>query len=408
MKSVGEAMAIGRTFAERSRRRRARLETGRDGLWRASARLPRLASRDATRDDRRRRAERSAPLRREALRARHARRGRSRDARRDRPGVRSTQLTQDRRRRGAARRPAERRRADAASSCREAKRLGFSDAQLAELTATTEDDVRARRAEAGVTPVFAASTRAPPSSWRTTPYFYSTYESEDESAPTARRRRSSSSAAARTGSGRGSSSTTAASTPSQALRELGFETIMVNCNPETVSTDYDTSDRLYFEPLTLEDVLAICDEREAGGRHRAVRRPDAAQARRAARERAACRSSERAPTRSTAPKTAGASTSSSTKLGLRAPARRHRARRRGGVRVGRAASATRVLVRPSYVLGGRAMMIAYSRTSSSDITSREARATAGRRRSSSTSSSRTRSRSTSTALATASAPSSAA
>ena len=64
-----------------------------------------------------------------------------------------------------------------------------------------------------------------------------------------------------------------------ALREDGFETIMVNCNPETVSTDYDTSDRLYFEPLTLEDVLEIVARREAVGRDRAVRRPDAAQAR---------------------------------------------------------------------------------------------------------------------------------
>jgi carbamoyl-phosphate synthase large subunit len=71
-----------------------------------------------------------------------------------------------------------------------------------------------------------------------------------------------------------------------ALRDAGFETIMVNCNPETVSTDYDTSDRLYFEPLTLEDVLEIIDaERERPcGRDRAVRRPDAAQARARAEE----------------------------------------------------------------------------------------------------------------------------
>ena len=64
-----------------------------------------------------------------------------------------------------------------------------------------------------------------------------------------------------------------------ALREDGFETIMVNCNPETVSTDYDTSDRLYFEPLTLEDVLEIVHVEKPVGRDRAVRRADAAQAR---------------------------------------------------------------------------------------------------------------------------------
>ena len=72
-----------------------------------------------------------------------------------------------------------------------------------------------------------------------------------------------------------------------ALRELGFETIMVNCNPETVSTDYDTSDRLYFEPLTFEDVHAIFDDEKPMRRDRAVRRADAAQARR-------CRSSAQA------------------------------------------------------------------------------------------------------------------
>ncbi len=96
-----------------------------------------------------------------------------------------------------------------------------------------------------------------------------------------------------------------------ALREEGFETIMVNCNPETVSTDYDTSDRLYFEPLTLEDVLAICRRREAGGRHRAVRRPDPAQAGGAARagRRRCC--SAPAPTPSTGPRTASASASCS-------------------------------------------------------------------------------------------------
>ena len=71
-----------------------------------------------------------------------------------------------------------------------------------------------------------------------------------------------------------------------ALREAGFETVMVNCNPETVSTDYDTSDRLYFEPLTIEDVLEIVAAREADRRHRPVRRADAAAARRCALEKA--------------------------------------------------------------------------------------------------------------------------
>ena len=92
--------------------------------------------------------------------------------------------------------------------------------------------------------------------------------------------RSSSSAAGRTASGRASNSTIAAATPPSRCARRAIETIMINCNPETVSTDYDTSDRLYFEPLTAEDVLAILGQgagsRNAEGRHRAVRRPDAA------------------------------------------------------------------------------------------------------------------------------------
>jgi carbamoyl-phosphate synthase large subunit len=102
---------------------------------------------------------------------------------------------------------------------------------------------------------------------------------------------------------------------SMALRELGFETIMVNCNPETVSTDYDTSDRLYFEPLTLEDVLEICEEERPWGV--IVQFGGQTPLKLACRSRApACRSSARAPTRSIAPRTASASTSCC-KLGLR-------------------------------------------------------------------------------------------
>ena len=89
-----------------------------------------------------------------------------------------------------------------------------------------------------------------------TPYYYSTYEDEDEVRPGTRADASSSSGRARTASVRGSSSTTAACTPRWRFATAGYETVMVNCNPETVSTDYDTSDRLYFEPITEEDVLA--------------------------------------------------------------------------------------------------------------------------------------------------------
>jgi carbamoyl-phosphate synthase large subunit len=122
------------------------------------------------------------------------------------------------------------------------------------------------------------------------------------------RARSWSSAAGPTASARASSSTTAACTPRFALREDGFETIMVNCNPETVSTDYDTSDRLYFEPLTLEDVLEIVDlEKPKGVIVQYGGQTPLKLAR--ALERPACRSSAPRPTRSTWPRTASASSS---------------------------------------------------------------------------------------------------
>ena len=124
--------------------------------------------------------------------------------------------------------------------------------------------MRPRLRAPGSAPPSRRSTPAGPSSRPHTPYHYSTYEDEDEVRPSARGRGSSSSARARTASARASSSTTAASTPRMALREAGYETVMVNCNPETVSTDYDTSDRLYFEPLTAEDVADVHRRRAAG------------------------------------------------------------------------------------------------------------------------------------------------
>ncbi len=94
-----------------------------------------------------------------------------------------------------------------------------------------------------------------------------------------------------------------------ALREDGFETIMVNCNPETVSTDYDTSDRLYFEPLTFEDVMEIIEKEKPEGRDRAVRRPDAARSCRGRSPRRARPSSAPPPTASISPRTASGSRS---------------------------------------------------------------------------------------------------
>ncbi|HYH05861.1 MAG TPA: carbamoyl-phosphate synthase large subunit [Thermoanaerobaculia bacterium] len=144
------------------------------------------------------------------------------------------------------------------------KRHGFSDRQLAKLTNRSEAEVRSERHAQGIRPVYKRVDTCAAEFEATTPYLYSTYETENESAPTDRRK------VIILGSGpnrigQGIEFDTCCVHASFALREAGFETIMVNCNPETVSTDYDTSDRLYFEPLTLEDVLEIVElEKPAG------------------------------------------------------------------------------------------------------------------------------------------------
>ncbi len=138
------------------------------------------------------------------------------------------------------------------------KRNGFSDRQIAKLTGRTERDVRDERRAQGIRPVYKRVDTCAAEFEASTPYLYSTYETENEAAPTNNRK------VIILGSGpnrigQGIEFDTCCVHASFALREIGFETIMVNCNPETVSTDYDTSDRLYFEPLTLEDVLEIVD-----------------------------------------------------------------------------------------------------------------------------------------------------
>ncbi|HEV7905430.1 MAG TPA: carbamoyl-phosphate synthase large subunit, partial [Pyrinomonadaceae bacterium] len=147
---------------------------------------------------------------------------------------------------------------------REAKEVGLSDRRIAYLTKRTEDEVRAHRKRQGIVPVYKRVDTCGAEFESFTPYLYSTYEEEDESAPTDRRK------IMILGSGpnrigQGIEFDYCCCHASFALSEAGFETIMVNCNPETVSTDYDTSDRLYFEPLTFEDVMNIIDvERPEG------------------------------------------------------------------------------------------------------------------------------------------------
>ena len=144
----------------------------------------------------------------------------------------------------------------AADEFRSLKRMGFSDRRLAHLWKRSEAEVRARRHALGIRPVYKrVDTCAAEFSTRTA-YMYSTYEDECEAQPTDRRK-----VIVLGGGpnriGQGIEFDYCCVHAALALREDGYETIMVNCNPETVSTDYDTSDRLYFEPLTLEDVLEI-------------------------------------------------------------------------------------------------------------------------------------------------------
>ena len=142
---------------------------------------------------------------------------------------------------------------------RQAKKLGFSDRQLAQITGTTEDAIRAKCKAEGVTPTYRLVDTCAAEFEAATPYFYSTYGDEDET------RKGSKKKVMILGGGpnrigQGIEFDYCCVHAAFALKEEGYETIMVNSNPETVSTDYDTSDKLFFEPLTLEDVLNIYEQ----------------------------------------------------------------------------------------------------------------------------------------------------
>jgi carbamoyl-phosphate synthase large subunit len=147
---------------------------------------------------------------------------------------------------------------------RRAKRAGFSDAGIATLLGASEDDIRTRRKQAGIVPVFKTVDTCAAEFEAHTPYHYSTYEDETEVRHSDRPRVIILGAGPNR-IGQGIEFDYCCVHAVYALREAGYETIMINCNPETVSTDYDTADRLYFEPLTIEDVLAVHDAEAAAG-----------------------------------------------------------------------------------------------------------------------------------------------
>ena len=354
MKSVGEAMAIGRTFKESLQKALRSLETGIAGLD------PRIAAADAGSGGR---------LTQELSRAGAERILYVADAFRTGMGVAEVaeatgidpwflaqieELTQaEAALRGRSVRDL------SADDWRRLKRDGFADARLAALLDCAEEDARSARLAAGVKPVFKRVDTCAAEFQAATAYLYSTYEEECEAAPS-KRRKIMVLGGGPNRIGQGIEFDYCCVHAALAMREDGYETIMVNCNPETVSTDYDTSDRLYFEPVTLEDVLAIVDVEQPhgvivqfGGQtplklveklHTAGvpiigTSPDAID-----------RAEDRERFQSLIER-----------LGLRQPPNRTARNVEDGVRAAEAIGYP-IVVRPSYVLGGRAMEIVYSAT----------------------------------------------
>ncbi|MDX6253680.1 MAG: carbamoyl-phosphate synthase large subunit [Frankiales bacterium] len=146
-----------------------------------------------------------------------------------------------------------------------AKRSGCSDRQLAALFETDEDTVRVRRHALGLRPVFKTVDTCAAEFAARTPYHYSSYDEEDEVEPQTERPKVLILGSGPNRIGQGIEFDYSCVHAAMALRDAGYETVMVNCNPETVSTDYDTSDRLYFEPLTFEDVLEVVHAEQRSG-----------------------------------------------------------------------------------------------------------------------------------------------
>ncbi|MEY3588530.1 MAG: carbamoyl-phosphate synthase large chain [Actinomycetota bacterium] len=263
MQSVGEAMAIGRTFPESLQKGLRSLEQGRLGL---NADPAEKAMGEL--DDAALLAKAAIPTPDRIFQVGEAiRRGlvsEVQDATKIDPWfIDQMSIIVDERKAIEGRDP----RSLSKQEWRRAKRLGFSDGQIAHLTSTDEDTIRRLREDAGVVPTFKTVDTCSAEFDANTPYHYSTYEDEDEVRPSPRDR------VLILGSGpnrigQGIEFDYCCVHASFALRDAGFETIMLNCNPETVSTDYDTSDRLYFEPLTKEDVLNViaAETRAAGGK----------------------------------------------------------------------------------------------------------------------------------------------
>ena len=259
MKSVGEVMAIGRTFQESLQKAIRGLETGATGLDEVSATGPEP-------DDGELRGELiTAGAQRIWYVGEAFRRGYTVEQVCELTHIDPWFLAQIedlvREERALQKQSSE---ALHAEGLRSLKRKGFSDARIAKLTRRSESEIRALRHDLGVRPVFKRVDSCAAEFDATTAYMYSTFEEECEARPTDRDK-----IIVLGGGpnriGQGIEFDYCCVQASLAAHDAGFESIMINCNPETVSTDYDTSDRLYFEPLTLEDVLEIAEVEQPSG-----------------------------------------------------------------------------------------------------------------------------------------------
>jgi carbamoyl-phosphate synthase large subunit len=260
MKSVGEVMAIGRTFQESLQKALRGLETGLDGL------SPRLASLQTEEARDRLTHELQAPGADRLLYVADAfRAGWTLERIHELTNIDPWFLTQVQDLiKEEARVSKEGFPALTAERLRVLKRKGFSDSRLARLVDMPERAVRSKRHELGIVPVYKRVDTCAAEFATSTAYLYSTYEEECEANPTDRRKIMILGGGPNR-IGQGIEFDYCCVHAALQLREDGFETIMVNCNPETVSTDYDTSDRLYFEPLTLEDVLEVLAKEKPEG-----------------------------------------------------------------------------------------------------------------------------------------------
>jgi len=354
MKSVGEVMAIGRTFQESLQKALRGLETGLDGL------APQMMTLPLTDEAQDRLAyELRAPGANRLLYTADAfRAGWSFERIAELTHIDPWFLAQVQDLiKEEARVGADGLGALAAERLRALKRKGFSDSRLAKLVDMPEKAIRSKRHELGIVPVYKRVDTCAAEFATATAYLYSTYEEDCEAQPTERRKIMILGGGPNR-IGQGIEFDYCCVHAALQLREDGFETIMVNCNPETVSTDYDTSDRLYFEPLTLEDVLEILAKERPEGVIVQFGGQTPLKLSRALEEAGA-------PIIGTSPDSIDIAEDRERfqtlvrNLGLKQPANATARTEDQAVRLAREVGFP-LVVRPSYVLGGRAMEIVFN------------------------------------------------